>query len=75
MIPGVPSWIVDTLGELVEAVGIETIIKLVTGKAGGPDKVRAILAAEYAANDAVLDKLEEDKLAGHDLGPGFDGKS
>lgn len=39
------------------------IVKALVGYLGSPDKVRAILDAEYAATDLAIDKLEEEKLA------------
>ncbi len=46
----------------VDAVGISTVVRLVTGHAGGPEQIAAILAAEYAATDAALDAVEKEKL-------------
>lgn len=56
--------VVDFLKALVANVGLEEAVRLVMAVASKDDqaRVRAILAAEYAANDAAVDVLEQQKL-------------
>lgn len=53
--------LIHVLEALISTVGVEGIIKIVS-KLAGPDKVRAILDAEYAANDVAVEAYEREQL-------------
>jgi hypothetical protein len=66
-IPGtVENLVLDFLVALISNVGLDEAIRLVIAAVGPSNaaRVRAILAAEYAANDAAVDVLEAKKLQG-----------
>lgn len=57
------------LRALVSTVGLDGLVKLVLGLAGN-DRVKAILEAEYAANDVAAEVYEQEKLKGLGGGSG-----
>lgn len=48
---------------LAVAPDVLQLIKAAVAAAGGPDKAKAIIDAEYAATDAAIDVLEEEAIA------------